>query len=400
MAKVLMHKTKGDPETNLRRARYYASQALAAEPENAEFQEFQGKIEERLTAIKTTEKLAQIEARAQEVLQRGDRNTAKALMASASIDRVLLAAEAGWSNEVQRAEAMQSWSDFVNAEHPPTVLVEKGAEWKYLEPLNPLPADDWMQSGFDHASWATGAAPLGFLNGETTTLENSLQNPRMAFYFRQSFTFDRRDAQLPHPTLILRLLRDDGAIVFLNGNEIVRSNMPLGEVGADTPAATNVSGATESQFFEFYLDGELLKEGENVIAVEVHQDKPGSSDIGFDMELALGEHSGRRLSELAAKGNPQQRFLFAPEETVALGAASLIDLEKRARVQWVLGDYESVLACLDALTASSANAPDPADVLRREDWLQRKASALEALGRLDEAAAVRSQVTGIGVEER
>jgi hypothetical protein len=86
--------------------------------------------------------------------------------------------------------------------------------------------------------------------------------------------------------LTLFLLRDDGAVVYLNGTEVWRSNMPSGTITYTTHASTTVSGAAEETFYQSpLLDSSLLNAGTNVLAVEIHQADAGSSDIGFDLEL-------------------------------------------------------------------------------------------------------------------
>ena len=86
-------------------------------------------------------------------------------------------------------------------------------------------------------------------------------------------------------SLKLRLLRDDGAVVYLNGMEALRSNMPDGPVSYTTLASVGVGGPAESTFYNFAIDPSLLAEGVNVLAVEIHQVSPQSSDISFDLEL-------------------------------------------------------------------------------------------------------------------
>ncbi|MFP6718673.1 MAG: hypothetical protein VCF25_00155, partial [Candidatus Poribacteria bacterium] len=83
--------------------------------------------------------------------------------------------------------------------------------------------------------------------------------------------------------LQLLLSRDDGAVVYLNGKEILRSNMPVkGEITYRTLA---VRTHDERQFLEFEVPLELLRLGQNVIAAEVHQGTPASSDTGFDLAI-------------------------------------------------------------------------------------------------------------------
>ena len=54
--------------------------------------------------------------------------------------------------------------------------------------------------------------------------------------------------------MIVELLRDDGGIVYLNGVEIFRSNMPPGPVDYLTFAVYAVANAEESAFFPTNLD--------------------------------------------------------------------------------------------------------------------------------------------------
>ena len=83
----------------------------------------------------------------------------------------------------------------------------------------------------------------------------------------------------------LRLLRDDGAVVYLNGQEVVRHNMPAGPISGQTLAASS-AGPDENEFHEHGLGAAFLVNGRNVVAVEVHQVNGSSSDLGFDLELS------------------------------------------------------------------------------------------------------------------
>ncbi len=81
-------------------------------------------------------------------------------------------------------------------------------------------------------------------------------------------------------------MRDDGAVVYLNGVEIARSNMPTGTVASSTRASTAIGDVTaESTYYAFTVNTAALLAGVNVIAVEIHQATRDSSDISFDLEL-------------------------------------------------------------------------------------------------------------------
>ena len=102
-----------------------------------------------------------------------------------------------------------------------------------------------------------------------------------------SRTYFRRAFEISNPgsisNLVVRLLRDDGGIVYLNGVEVFRSNMPTGAVNYLTLAS--IVAEEPSLFHPSPIDAGLLVTGRNVIAVEIHQNAAVSSDVSFDLEL-------------------------------------------------------------------------------------------------------------------
>ena len=105
-----------------------------------------------------------------------------------------------------------------------------------------------------------------------------MRSGRLTYYLRTSFTVSN-PAQVTG--LTLDLLRDDGAVVYLNGVEVARDNMPGGTITAATPASTAVAGADEAAFHRFTLNPAALRDGTNVLAVEIHQSSVGSSDVSM-----------------------------------------------------------------------------------------------------------------------
>jgi hypothetical protein len=91
--------------------------------------------------------------------------------------------------------------------------------------------------------------------------------------------------------LDLGLLRDDGAVVYLNGTEVYRSNMPVGTIGYQTLASTAIGGTDESTWYTAAINKGLVVSGTNVIAVEVHQSDAASSDVSFDLSLSTASLS-------------------------------------------------------------------------------------------------------------
>ena len=163
-------------------------------------------------------------------------------------------------------------------------LIAAGSTWKYLDNGTDQ-GTAWRSSAFNDGSWLSGAAQLGYGDGDEATTVGFGPNSTSRYittYFRQSFSIS--DASILS-SLNLRLLRDDGAVLYLNGNEIFRSNMPTGTVGYQTVASTAVGGTDESTFFTAVLSSAFLVSGVNTLAVEIHQSGATSSDISFDLEL-------------------------------------------------------------------------------------------------------------------
>jgi hypothetical protein len=163
-------------------------------------------------------------------------------------------------------------------------LVPAGSVWKYSDKRGDL-GTAWRSPSYDDSAWSSGPAPLGGGDSHivTTVDTGPSGNRTLTIYFRRQFSIG---AGADVSNLILRLMRDDGAVVYLNGTEVFRSNIADGEVTFNTTAVYAVGGSEETQFFETPIDPSLLVNGINSLAVEVHQANPGSSDLGFDLELA------------------------------------------------------------------------------------------------------------------
>jgi hypothetical protein len=84
---------------------------------------------------------------------------------------------------------------------------------------------------------------------------------------------------------VLGIMRDDGAVAYLNGAEVYRANMPAGAFTSSTLATNDVNGFSERAFYEKAVDSSLLVPGTNILAVEIHQVNASSPDLSFDFTL-------------------------------------------------------------------------------------------------------------------
>jgi hypothetical protein len=165
-----------------------------------------------------------------------------------------------------------------------------GAYWNYWD-KNGQPAENWMDSNYDDATWKKGYAPLGYGNFDkknTVDYGSDENNKYTTAYFRKKLNINNLSNK---ENFILSLFVDDGAAVYVNGREIGRLNLPAGKLSFTTYTWDCNDGVNTY----FTVPKSLLLEGENTIAVEVHQCNSSSSDLIFDlsfvyMELPQGDN--------------------------------------------------------------------------------------------------------------
>jgi PKD domain/Bacterial Ig domain/Carboxypeptidase regulatory-like domain len=170
-----------------------------------------------------------------------------------------------------------------------STVIPLGAAWRYWDNVAAV-GPGWQTRPFNDSAWPSANARFGWgFDGENTTLTSG----RVTHYFRRWFNLPPAGS---YSELVFQIARDDGAVVYMNGIEIFRSNMPNGPVTASTLAATTVNAPEETLFYEISLPtiGSGLVTGTNLVAVELHQSAVASSDAGFDMQLiAYGSTAGR-----------------------------------------------------------------------------------------------------------
>ena len=211
--------------------------------------------------------------------------------------------------------ALQASDDVtVTIQRSPTAVtfVPKGSVWKYLD-NGSNQGTAWISRTFNDGGWASGPAQLGYGDGDEATVVSygpDISNKYRTTYFRRAFAVSNAASVAD---LNVSVLRDDGAVVYLNGTEVFRSNMPGGAIDYQTFASTVVGGADEtSTFYPTNVSPALLLNGTNVLAVEIHQANTNSSDISFDLEL----------TGTAFPPNQGPSVDAGPDQTITLPAAA------------------------------------------------------------------------------
>jgi len=190
---------------------------------------------------------------------------------------------------------------------PVETLVAPGASWAYLDNGSDQ-GNAWREVSFDDDAWARGPAQLGYGDDDEATevgFGGDSQNKHVTTYFRHGFTLTDHDQ---FASLVVGLIRDDGAAVYLNGTLIALDNLDP-NYNSLTLAGNNPGLTGEGTWSEFPVPPGLLKEGINVLAVEIHQDNVSSSDISMDAYLV-----GKRVTSpgvLANDTDPEDDVLTA-----------------------------------------------------------------------------------------
>ena len=172
-----------------------------------------------------------------------------------------------------------------NANSQTTTIFATGSNWKYNDSGTDL-GTNWHTTSYSDNAWSSGNAELGYGDGdEQTTVSYGADgnNKHITTYFRKTF-------YVANPAIFSQMLgsikRDDGAVVYVNGVEVFRSNMTAGNIDYQSLASGTVAWPNENDFQNFSFSAGLLTAGNNLIAVEIHQDDNTSSDISFDLSLS------------------------------------------------------------------------------------------------------------------
>ncbi|APZ47547.1 hypothetical protein BW723_15185 [Polaribacter reichenbachii] len=177
------------------------------------------------------------------------------------------------------------------------ILIKNEETWYYYD--QDYLETDWYKD-LNLSNWKTGITPIGYgdrKNNTTIHTEKDKNVRKVTKYFAKKIFIKNT-----HLAYEFKLLRDDGAVVYVNGKELFRDNMPNSTIGAKTVAISTVKDKDEHKYYQHFFDNSIFKEGENTILVSVHQSYITSSDCIFSLEL-LGHESLEILSFVVENKN-------------------------------------------------------------------------------------------------
>ncbi|HNQ11844.1 MAG TPA: metallophosphoesterase [Bacteroidia bacterium] len=163
-------------------------------------------------------------------------------------------------------------------------IIASGSLWKYFDSGN-VNDTSWNTINFNDSIWMQGISELGYGDGDENTIigfGNDTLNKNITSYFRKKITINN---STDISQIKIDIIRDDGAVIYSNGSELIRSNMPVGSISYGTLSSTSIGEPGEYTWESVSLATSNLVDGENIIAVEVHQSSPSSSDLSFNMRM-------------------------------------------------------------------------------------------------------------------
>ncbi|MBK9109764.1 MAG: DUF839 domain-containing protein [Saprospiraceae bacterium] len=217
--------------------------------------------------------------------------------------------------------------------------VKRKSEWAYYDKAV-SPMGDWTNITFDDLSWDFGAAPLGFGDPFIVTKLSFGPDPNNKYntaYFRKKIEITDTASLGNQVEFNLRV--DDGAIVYVNGIEVFRTNMPSGSVDYNTKAVNRITGHDESYYYVFDVPKSVFQNGINQIAAEVHQWGPITSDLSFDLEINNSLYNSNP-TDLGCT-DPNDKHIACFTSLLARSQDQLVEVPASHTFQVLFGAFDS-----------------------------------------------------------
>jgi hypothetical protein len=168
---------------------------------------------------------------------------------------------------------------------PAALVFNMGTNWKYRKGTSEAssPVAAWRTNNFDDATWSDANAAFYYGEPLTGTQLGDMNGGYSCIFMRKTFN-------IVNPAEVtgmeLRTLLDDGCIVWINGFEVLRTNMPLGTVAFNGAASAALDPELLVRIHPLPNPVQYLLAGQNTIAVQAFNSAlSGSSDFVIDAQL-------------------------------------------------------------------------------------------------------------------
>jgi hypothetical protein len=206
---------------------------------------------------------------------------------------------------------------------PGEVAIPFGSTWKY-DDRNVDPGAQWMTPDYDDSAWRSGAAQLGYGDGDERTVLQQSSPSQPSVYFRKEIFVDGTVEAAS-----LKVLFDDGFAIWVNGTPVLSRNVS----STAHSAYANLNSSDNAQV-EASIPASPFVSGFNTIAVMVKQVADSSSDVSFDLELTLSTSGGGgHLAEILVE-RPNGGETFRPGTTERLQWLSHGSMSGRVNLEY------------------------------------------------------------------
>jgi hypothetical protein len=237
------------------------------------------------------------------------------------------------------------------------VLIATNSFWKYNDNGVDL-GTAWRSPTYDDSAWPVGQAEFGYGDGDEVTTNKWGPDPNhkyTTYYYRKTFTITNLNLIT---NIICNFLRDDGIVVYVNGNLAFWNNFPEGTTNITYSTFANVvGGAEETTWFTTNINKSLFVEGQNVIAVEIHQCNLTSSDLSFNLALLAQYGTPQNQPPVISLLTPTNNGNFVLPAPVTITVSASDSDGKIAKLQ-IFADSQKLLEV----------NPNLSQILRVEDW--------------------------------
>jgi len=177
-----------------------------------------------------------------------------------------------------------------------TTIINEGDNWKYYIPTSDI-GTTWRNSDFSDTDWSTGPSGFGIGDDDDATNTGSI----ISLYVRKVFNVSDVEQV---KRMLLHMDYDDGFVAYINGKEVARAN--IGTAGVDvsynavaTDHEAQMYQGNDPELFDISSFTSYLVNGENVLAIEVHNNSAQSSDLTLIPFLTLGAESEAPVNNVA-----------------------------------------------------------------------------------------------------
>ncbi len=195
-----------------------------------------------------------------------------------------------WAIPPIRLEAFQRLLFFASAKNKGQLapfnetVVRPGDPCRYMVPVAE-PELGWFWPDIDDSGWQRGRFSLGYGDGDDTTIVPATTS----LYIRTDFQVDNV-ADLRYA--LLHVDYDDGFVAYVNGAEIARANVDglppsFDSTSIDEHEAQMYQGGKPEMFFVPNI-AQFVRNGRNVLSIQVHNNDPASNDLSLTPFLTLG----------------------------------------------------------------------------------------------------------------